>query len=277
MKAEQARKLLDEALDRLASDLERGGSESLKRFLAAAARFHRYSFGNVMLIMAQRPGATRVAGFQTWKSLGRYVRAGEKGIVILAPMMVRSREEIRDTASTEPQSRPPVLRFRAVHVFDLSQTEGQPLPEFARVSGDPGVAVARLRALIASKGIELVTEVLPANTRGYSLGGKIGIAAGLSAAEEFSTLVHELAHELLHRGERRPPGLLVRETEAEAVAFVVSTGVGLDAGTASSDYIRLYRGKKEDLLASLEFIRQTASEILSAVQSGISPSTVPTV
>jgi len=91
MKAEQAKKLADDALANLAHALEHGPSDAMKNFLATMARFHRYSFTNAMLIAMQRPDATRVAGFQTWKSLGRFVKKGEKGIVIIAPMTVRAR------------------------------------------------------------------------------------------------------------------------------------------------------------------------------------------
>jgi hypothetical protein len=103
-----------------------------------------------------------------------------------------------------------------------------------------------------------------------SFGGKITLLPGLDAAEAFSVLVHEAAHELLHRGERRTQtNHTVRETEAEAVAFVVSAAIGLDANTSSTDYIQLHAGDKATLAESLAFVQQTAAEILSSIMPNV--------
>ncbi len=129
MKAEQAKKVADQALEQLSQALAVGRSEELTRYLSMLAKFHKYSFGNVMLILSQRPDATHVAGFNTWKQMGRFVRQGEKGIVIIAPMAFRKQEK-QPTDSDKPET---VLRFHGVYVFDVSQTDGQPLPEPAGV------------------------------------------------------------------------------------------------------------------------------------------------
>lgn len=264
MKAEEAKKMTDEALAKLAAALAEGKSEALTAYLGTMAKFHRYSFGNVMLILFQRPDATRVAGFHAWRDLGRYVKKGEHGIAILAPMLLRQRDaEPKDGETVEPRK---VLRFRVVHVFDVSQTDGEPLPAFARVSGDPGVCTDRLRTHIASRGITLVYEDSLGGAEGMSSGGTIKVRSGLPAAEEFSVLVHELAHEVLHHGEGAQRGTkTVRETEAEAVAFVVTHAVGLHNGTASADYIRLYDGDTKTLAASLDRIQKTAAAVIGAV------------
>jgi Antirestriction protein len=112
------------------------------------AKFHRYSFGNVVLILSQKPDATHVAGFTAWKKLGRFVRKGEKGIVVIAPITIKAKDELKPGEDEKP-----VLRFRGVHVFDISQTDGEPLPEPAQVSGDPREHLATLRAHIAERGI----------------------------------------------------------------------------------------------------------------------------
>lgn len=93
MKAEDPKKIADQALQNLADALKSGKSERLTQYLAMLGRFHRYSFGNVLLILSQRPDATHVAGFSTWKQMGRYVKKGEKGIVIIAPMSIRPRDD----------------------------------------------------------------------------------------------------------------------------------------------------------------------------------------
>jgi antirestriction protein ArdC len=123
MNTDQAKTLSETALTRLMEALERGQSQALKRYLAVMSRFHRYSWGNVLLIYSQRPDATHVAGFQAWLRMRRYVRKGEKGIVILAPMVGRKRST-NDELAEDEQTR--VYGFRAGYVFDVNQTEGEP-------------------------------------------------------------------------------------------------------------------------------------------------------
>jgi antirestriction protein ArdC len=263
MTTDQAKKLSEEALNRLVEALDRGRSDALKAYLSVMSRFHRYSWGNCLLIYSQRPNATHVAGFHAWLKLGRHVRKGERGIVILAPMVGRKR---RDDELTEDE-RTRVFGFRAAHVFDVSQTEGDPLPEFATVTGDPGDHTARLASFVATRGIVLEYSDRIAPAKGMSAGGKITLLPDLTPAEHFSVLVHETAHELLHKAERRSETThTVRETEAEAVAFVVSGAIGLDTGSAASDYIQLHRGDKTTLAESLALVQQTAAEILHAIQ-----------
>jgi len=273
MKAEQAKKVADQALEQLAEALAAGRSDELTRYLSMLAKFHKYSFGNVMLILSQKPDATHVAGFNTWKQVGRYVRQGEKGIVIIAPMVFRKSENRRggrdaESAAAEFSERDEtVLRFRGVYVFDVSQTDGQPLPEPAGINGDPGQHLDQIKTVVASRGIALDYEIGLGSALGLSRGGRISIRPGQPAGEEFAVIVHELAHELLHRGEDRPASKTVRETEAEAVAFVVAQAVGLDAGAAARDYIQLYDGKTDTLSASLDRIQRTAADIIAALHA----------
>lgn len=270
MKTEEAKDLVDKQLESLSEALEAGRSETLTAFLSTMARFHRYSLGNVLLIMVQCPEATHVAGFHTWKSLGRFVKPGEKGIAILAPMLLKNKEDPSDSKNesgdADANSDERHLRFRVVYVFDASQTDGEPMPEFAQVTGDPGDHAERLKGLVRQLSIELEYSDQLGGADGASSGGRIRIREGLDPAQEFSTLVHELAHEILHQGEGRVGTTKSsRELEAEAVAFVVAQAVGLDTGTASSDYIQLYRGDKELLMKSLDSIRLAAGTILNAL------------
>src|SRR5713226_8324038 len=144
MTTDQAKKLSEDAISRLLDALERGQSEVLKTYLAAMSRFHRYSWGNILLIYSQRPEARHVAGFHAWLKMRRYVRKGEKGIVILAPMVGRKRSD--GELTEDEQTR--VFGFRAAHVFDVSQTDGEPLPEFATVKGDPQGCMDRLKQFV---------------------------------------------------------------------------------------------------------------------------------
>jgi hypothetical protein len=159
--------------------------------------------------------------------------------------------------------------FRAAYVFDISQTDGQELPEIGNVNGDPREYRNRLGKFVTGQGIllEFSQDIGPA--RGTSAGGKITLLPEQSPAEEFSTLAHEVAHELMHRDERRAStSKRSRETEAEAVAFVVCQAIGLETGSAAQDYIQLYEGDAKFLSLSLQYIQQTATRILNAIGAG---------
>lgn len=255
----------------LIEQLEVGHSEALTNYLTAMSRFHNYSFGNVLEIARQMPTATRVAGFWTWKNLGRSVNSGAKGIRILAPIVgVRRKKDEEAQKDVTKQNERVLVGFRNAYVFDISQTNGVDLPTIDRTSGDPGEGIERLAAFLESQSIQLVYNPKIAPALGMSYGGRIAILPGQTKAEEFSTLVHETAHELLHKAERRTATTkTVRETEAEAVAFVVGKAVGLVTGNASADYIQLYHGNASLLAESLEVIQQTASVILAALEPAV--------
>jgi antirestriction protein ArdC len=262
MKSEQIKEITDRTTEQLIAELNAGRSEALTGYLKAIGRFHRYSLYNVMLIASQKPDASYVAGFRTWNQMGRFVKKGEKGILILAPIVRRKaeNEEDRDEASAS------IAGFRAAYVFDVSQTDGQELPQIGMVQGDPREYRERLRTFADVQGIsvEYSPEIAPA--RGTSSGGCIKLLPGQSEAEEFSTLAHELAHELLHRGDRRgTTSRRIRETEAEATAFVVCHAVGLETGSAASDYIQLWNGDAKVLTESLGYVRRAASQMLTAL------------
>jgi len=256
----------------LIEQLEAGHSEALTNYLTAMSRFHNYSFGNVLEIARQMPSAKRVAGFWTWKNLGRSVKAGQKGIRILAPIVgVRRKKDADASQDITKQNERVLLGFRNAYVFDVSQTDGVDLASLNEVTGDPGENIDRLAAFLKSKGIQLVYSEKIAPALGMSYGGRIAILPGQSKAETFATLVHETAHELLHRSERRTATTkTVRETEAEAVAFVVGKAVGLVNEEASASYIQLYKGNASLLAESLEVIQQTASVILAALEPPLS-------
>lgn len=249
---EKAKNITGRAIETLMKALEAGKSEKLKAYLSAMARFHNYSWANTLLIQYQYPTATHVAGFHSWQRLGRYVKKGSKGIAIFAPILFKKKTTEEDD----------VVSFRTVYIFDVSQTKGKPLPEFSQVSGDPSDYIDRLKQYVDSQGIKL--EYYESGlAEGMSCGGVIRLKKSLGPAEQFSVLVHETTHEILHRGKKADQKVL--ETEAEAVAFVVSQAIGLDTDTASSDYIQLNQGTKETLMESLGNIQKTASQIITAI------------
>jgi hypothetical protein len=259
MKIEQAKQIATKAIEELSQALEAGHSEKLREYLGAMARFHRYSWHNVMLIASQRPDATHVAGFNTWMQLGRFVKKGAKGIMIFAPIVRNQKDLSKEETSNV------TLGFRAVYVFDQADTDGKPLAELASAEGDPSGYTERLRQFVTERGVQLEysDSIYPA--QGQCTAEKITLLPGQSAAEEFNSLAHEVAHSLLHFAERRGETTKrVRETEAETVAFVICEAIGLKAQN-SADYIQLYSGDKETLVSSLECIQRTSTEILAAI------------
>jgi antirestriction protein ArdC len=277
MNRQEATTLSEKTIDQLVQALEQGKSEAMVKYLTMLSKFHDYSFRNLLLIAIQRPDATYVAGFNRWKDLGRFVKKGEKGIAILAPLVYRKKrdESVGDDPPDNAFERA-IRGFKVVHVFDVSQTEGEELPEFASPDGDPGAKLKQLESLVRGQGITLNYDVIPFGADGVSRGGEITVRPDLSPAKTFAVLVHELAHELMHKGERKTQiGRTVKETEAEAVAYVVCTAIGLNAGSSSSDYIQLYAGDKELLLQSLDYIQKTATFILTALAGSLSEEEVP--
>jgi antirestriction protein ArdC len=265
-----AKEVIAANVQALIKQLEQGHSEGLTAYLVAMGRFHNYSFGNILEIARQKPDATRVAGLYAWNQLGRKVRKGEHGIRILAPVIgIKRKKDAEAAKDIRTQNQGVLVGFRSAYVFDVSQTDGAELPEISsRVTGNVGEYRERLVGFTIAQGILLEFKESIAPAFGMSYGGKIVLLPGQSTAEEFSTLVHELAHEMLHKAERRTATTkTVRETEAEAIAFVVGQTIGLNMGRASADYIHLYHGNAALLTESLEVIQKTSAVILSALEN----------
>jgi len=135
-----------------------------------------------------------------WQKLGRHVKRNEKGIAIMAPIVWRKKViHADDKEDKQEQVEETTLAFKTAYVFDVSQTDGKPLPTFARVNGDPGIYTERLREYVTSKGIMLEYSDAIGSAEGVSSGGLIRLKKGLTAAEELSVLAHEAAHEALHQ------------------------------------------------------------------------------
>lgn len=232
-----------EARERLAHAVERlADSETFAAWLRARAAFHDYSFGNVCLIVSQRPDATRVAGYKTWQKLGRQVMRGEKGIRILAPCRVR-REEVLPSGETHDAFR--VVGFRCVSVFDVSQTEGDALPELEHrpLEGDAPDLADFLCGVAMAAGLEIRREPLSDGMHGYLKRSArlIVIDSACSGAMAAKVVAHELGHFFdpwlaanpdayaSHRGDC--------EAVAESVAYVVAASFGLDAGPSAVGYV----------------------------------------
>lgn len=240
-------------------------SEEMTRYLSTLGRFHRYSIFNTYLIMMACPQATMVAGFHAWHRFRRFVRKGEHGISILAPIVIPEKEE----DGTQHKS---LRGFKVVYVFDLSQTEGEPLPEppsWKSPEKDAQLA-GRLLAFAMSRGILASEAELPGEMQGVSKGGIIELAPKAGTA----TLIHELAHELMHKRPDAPQAQSIRELEAEAVAYVVSRHFGLES-SGSPNYVALHGATSTMILDHLERVRQTATEIIQSVEA-CEPANEPT-
>jgi len=244
-------------------------NEVLLDYFNFCARFHRYSFRNRLLIWMARSNATRVAGFGTWKKLGRFVKKGEKGIPIFAPMTVKRKSE--EDLEEDPNEEDDVTFFKVVYVWDVSQTDGEALPEAPDtlgVVGDARFILPALESLVRSEGITLEYGDTPSGARGVSEIGKITVFPSASDEERFSILAHELAHELLHGvQERMNISRKVKELEAEATAYAVCRQFGLE--TKSPSYLALYRVEEIDIRASLDRIVSTGSKIIQGVEARI--------
>lgn len=247
-----------ELLDKLKESIsEVQSTEDFKRMLAAMSRFHKYSWRNCLLIYMQCHQATRVAGFHTWNKLNRSVKKGERAIWIFAPMTFKRKSEDEDSDAEI------VTHFRVVPVFDLSQTEGEPLPTLEKnpILNTHEELLQKLQTLCSKFKIEIQFEDI-AGLDGVSKIGSVVINSTKNPTEQSIILLHEIAHERIHDTKQKRIELTKEqcELEAEAVAWLVSQQLGLPE-TNSDKYLALYQ-KSYDLEKSLSVIHSTSQEIL---------------
>lgn len=279
-------RVTDERVAELTDQLENGvrelyASGRYEEYLRMMSKFHQYSIGNVMLIYLQCPHATQVAGYRRWKeNFGRQVKRGEKGIKILAPCPYKRILEQEQTGPEDGQQTDTVtvkfLRFKVATVFDVSQTEGRELPTLGvdELTGDvPGYAELYDR-LTTYAPVPVEVEPVPGEAKGYfsAQEQRIVLRPGMSQVQTLKTLVHEIAHSKLHTPEHMKPEeqkeRREKEVEAESVAYVVCQHFGIDTSDYSFGYVAGWsRGKElEELKASLDTIRTTATEIINTIQ-----------
>jgi len=248
-------------------------SDRWKQYLAFCAKFHNYSHSNIMLILLQRPNATRVAGFNTWRNtFGRTVNKGEKGITILAPMPYKVEHEKSDGERTTETK----LRFQAVYVFDVSQTSGRELP---RPIDELGASVAgyvgTLNVLREISPFPVEIREIEGGAKGYCnfTNQTIYVRSGMSEAQTVKTLIHEIAHAGLHDRRSRDGqdksavDRRTAEVEAESIAFVVCNYLGIDSSDYTFGYIAGWSSGKEtpELTRSLATIQQHSQKIIEDI------------
>ena len=269
-------------------------SEMYTTYLRTMAKFHNYSFNNTLLIAMQRPDATLVAGFNAWKNkFNRYVKKGEKGIQIIAPALIKEveeREKIdKDTGlavlneNGEPEMERVeyvIPRFRVTTVFDVSQTDGEPIPS---LEVNELTASVKDYALLTAA-IEQVSPVpmrfdkIEGDAKGYysDADKEICIQVGMGESQTIKTMIHEVAHAMLHnsdfmkqRGEEKDQ--LTKETEAESIAFTVCSALGIDTSDYSFPYVASWASGKEmkELKDSMDTIRLTAADFLEKLETAV--------
>lgn len=263
-------------------------SEQYKRFLEFVSRAPRYSFYNVMMIFSQRPDASVVMGYKKWQEFGRHVMRGEHGIDILAPL-IRHVPEVDENGEPvldeegKPVTKKKVVGFKTVKVFDIRQTDGEPIPVLdERIEGDRHVELRnRLMDVIRNKGIP-ISYASRQRMRGangtYLLDERrIRLSEGLSPDQEAKTLIHEYAHALMHADFDDSGNMVIGgpspdrqqiEVEAESVAYIVASAFGFDTSGYSVSYIHAWSGgDKRKLRASLERITKTAHQIIEEIEA----------
>ena len=230
-------------------------SETMIAYLDMCAKFHRYSPQNVWLILMACPNATLVSGFKNWRSMGRYVRKGEHGIPILAPILLK----VNENGDKEEK----LVGFKVVYVFDVSQTDGEPLPEPPNWKSPEQNAILqdKLIQFANHKGITVQVKELAGDIQGVSTGGAILVSPDAGT----KTLIHEIAHELMHQSADRPQDKDILELEAESVAYVVVKHFGFE-GLASPNYVALHGGDAMMIMAHFERIRKTATQIIQSTE-----------
>jgi hypothetical protein len=269
-------------------------SDAFRAYLDVQARFHHYSYGNVLLILAQRPDATRVAGYRAWQSLGRQVKRGERGIKILVPMKVRepggqTTADAGDTTEAPtiprdpgPNADPAGVRRRLLFgvgtVFDISQTDGEPLPaiDVPVLESDDGSAlygqletVAQEDGLTVERGSQRLSR--PETMGFYSPTERLIVVREAAQLQMTKTLAHELAH---HYGDHQLSDA-ESETIAESVAYVTLACYGLDAGQRSFPYVATWSRQPAVLRGALHQIETVSRTLIDRTRTRMNARTHP--
>ena len=252
-------------------------SENYINYLKCMSRFTDYSLNNTLLITMQRPDSSLVAGFRKWNEFNRYVRKGEKGIKILAPCIYKAEKEDGDNGtekSNKDDAEERVLKgFRVVHVFDISQTEGEELPTIAHeLDGSVEGYSDFMTALKQISPVPIEFKKVEGSANGYYhlVDKNIVIDTGMSEMMNCKTTIHEIAHAILHNqddGAEKDVDRHTKEVQAESTAFVVCQYYGLDVSDYSFGYIAGWSSGKDtkELKASLDTIRATADKIIKGI------------
>ena len=280
----------------LTNKLEQGlqdlfNSDSYRNYLSTMSKFHNYSFNNTLLIAMQKPDATLVAGYKAWqKNFERHVNKGEKAIRILAPAPYKIKEERdkidpvtqellldKDGNPQKEEVEITIPAFRAVSVFDLSQTDGKPIPELTakELLSDVEGYQDMIRAVEAISPVPIELEEIAGDSKGYydREAKRIAVQENMSESQTLKTMIHEVAHSKLHskeveQDEQMRKDRNTKEVEAESVAYTVCQHFGVDTSDYSFGYIAGWSSGRDtkELRSSMDTIRRTASELITGIE-----------
>lgn len=262
------------------------------QYLQTMSKFHRYSFNNTLLIAMQRPDATLVTGYRNWQSMGRQVKKGQKGITILAPAPIKRKreQEILDQnhkplldADGKPRTEEVevvIPRFKPTTVFDISQTDGEPIETLAPEELTEAVADYDLfmEAITAVSPVPIRFDEIAGEAKGYYHSGdkEIVIQKGMSESQTIKTAIHETGHARLHDKDiMEKQGIekdrLTKEVEAESVAYCVCSAFGVDTSEYSFPYIAGWSSNRDmkELKSSMDIIRKTAGEMIDELSDNL--------
>jgi hypothetical protein len=242
--------------------------ETFVGYLQWLSRFPRFSAHNTLLVHSQRADVTAVAGYRQWENLGRHVKRGEHGLAIFVPMRARKTTET-DAETGEDVEKPGNTYFGIGYVFDVTQTEGDPLPNFRSPLENAECLLRAGLAFAANEGLQVsFSDTGLAN--GWASGGAITLSKEREVGTIAQTIVHEIAHELMgHVGGDLPNA--TKEAEAEAVAYVVLCHLGYDTKAASASYIRHHGATHQTVMASLERIQSIARRVIDGLEAVMVP------
>ncbi len=265
---------MKQTLDKLeAGVMEFFTSEKFITYLQVMSKFHTYSANNQVLIAMQMPEATAVAGYNSWiRNFDRHVKNGEKSITILAPMKVKIKIDTdrRDADGKVIQEERETIKFRPVSVFDVSQTEGKPLPQIiSELTGDVSRYEQLLDAARQAAPYPIEIGAVEGSAKGWCnyAQEKIVIKEGMSEAQTLKTAFHETAHARIHGGDT-DKSREQKEVEAESIAYVVCSHFGLDTSDYTFGYVATWAGRQDInlLKQSMQTISQTAKSIITDVE-----------
>ncbi len=266
-RVQKAQQLVQDGFASLIQEMQQGHTERYLQYLFFVSRFHRYSPANQMLIYMQKPDATLVAGYRKWQDLGYQVRRGEHSIAILAPIFRKVRDIDANGQEVEVER---LAGFKTASVFDASQLVNPPDEFWARREDDAERQYALVHRAVEASHIQIEEVPMPRDRQGESKGGLIRIKAGLDSRNRTTTLIHEWAHEILHRQwldvtESRQIPTPIRELQAESVAYVVSQYLGLES-PFSKDYLLHYGNTAETLVENMDTIQRASKTMIERVE-----------
>lgn len=241
---------------------------NFRNYLDTIAKFHNYSIRNCMLIAWQNPDATLVAGYTDWnKKFKRHVKAGEKGIKILAPAPFKMKVETEDKDGNKTEEEITVNRYKLVPVFDVSQTEGEDLPTICNeLTADVDDYEALIQKIIAIATVPVEFENITNGSHGYfdRVAKRIAIKEGMPQAQTVKTLVHEIAHSILHDDAFADIPRAIKEVQAESVAYMVCKAIGIDSDDYSFEYVASWAQQDMKALTEQMNIVRTTADAMTA-------------